>query len=66
MRILELLADGKPRRSDRIATELSERYGFSAKTVTAGLSCFAFDRRIARTKDGVFYEYRRTDVEQVA
>jgi hypothetical protein len=61
-RIYELLADGKPRRSDAIAAEVSQRYGFSVKTVAQALSCSAWNRNLSRTKDGAFYVYRRTDI----
>ena len=61
-RILELLADGLPHRSDTIATDIAERYGFSIKTVTAALSCFAWNRNLERSEDGAFYVYRRTDI----
>jgi hypothetical protein len=65
-RILELLADGLPHRSDHIARALHLQFGFSEKTTTAALSFFANYRGIRREKDGAFYVYRRVDVERAA
>lgn len=65
-RILELLEDGKPHRSDEIAAELFKRYGFSEKYTTTALSFFANYRTIRRHKDGSFWVYRRIDVDAAA
>ena len=65
-RIFELLADGKPHRSDEIGAKLSEAYGFSHKAITAELSFFANHRFVRRERDGKFLVYRRVDVEVAA
>lgn len=64
-RLLQLLADGKPRRSDEIAKTLSES-GVSRDSVVNELSFFANLCFIERRRVGKFWEYRRTDVSNAA
>jgi len=65
-RILDMLDDGQPHRSDEIAATVSEAHGFSYKYVTTALSFFANYRTIRRTWDGKFWTYQRVDVEHAA
>jgi len=63
--VLQLLSDGKARRSDEIETAM-EQQGFSRKSVGNVLAFFANHRCIERTWDGPRRVYRRLDVEHAA